>query len=110
VITPNSSGKCFILIAGVAQNSTSAGNETDVTGYYGTGAAPAAGAAITGTQFSITQHLVQSATSDQVGFTVFTILTGLTLGTTYWMDLAVAAPTGSPGGWVKDLQGAVFEI
>jgi len=107
--TPNSSGKCFIELAGVALNTTGGGGSVNISGYYGTGTAPIAGAGVSGTQFSITQHIVTNANTIQVGFTVIGIVSGLTLGTTYWIDLAISTASGT-GAFVKDLQGVAMEI
>jgi hypothetical protein len=107
--TPNASGKCFIELAGVALNTTGGGGSVNISGYYGTGTPPTAGAAATGTQFGITQHIVTSSNTVQIGFTVIGIIPGLTLGTAYWFDLAISTASGT-GAFVKDLQGVAMEI
>ncbi len=109
VFTPNSSGKCFIELAGMALNTTGGGGSINVAGRYGTGTAPIAGAGITGTPFGIVQHIVSNANNVQIGFTVIGIVSGLTLGTPYWIDLAISTDSGT-GGFVKDLQGIAMEI
>src|SRR5262252_2302830 len=106
-ITPNASGKCAIIIAGVALNSTTNGGTINVSGRYGTGTAPVAGAADTGTPFGITQHLNTAVTGGnilQIGFTVMAVVTGLAVGTPYWFDLALSTVSGT-GCQVRDLQG-----
>jgi hypothetical protein len=108
-ITPNATGKCFIELAGVALNTTGGGGSINITGYYGTGTPPAAGAGVAGTTFGITQHIITSANTVQVGFTVIGIVSGLTLGTPYWFDLAISTAAGT-GAYVKDLQGVAMEI
>lgn len=107
--TPNSSGKCFIELAGVALNTTGGGGSINIAGRYGTGTPPIAGAAITGTTFGIVQHIVSNANNVQIGFTVIGIVSGLTLGTPYWIDLVISTDSGT-GGFVKDLQGVAMEI
>jgi hypothetical protein len=107
--TPGASGKCFIELAGVALNTTGGGGSVNISGYYGTGTPPVAGAGVTGTQFSITQHIVTSSNTMQVGFTIIGIISGLTLGTSYWIDLAISTASGT-GAFVKDLQGVAMEI
>jgi hypothetical protein len=109
-VTPQASGKCFVVIAGVALNTTSGGGPVNISGYYGTGTAPAAGAGTSGTQFSISQHIVTSTPASQVGFTVMGIVSGLTLGTTYWFDLAISVTSGTAAAFVKDLQGVAMEV
>lgn len=107
--TPNASGKCFIELAGVALNTTGGGGSVNISGYYGTGTSPVAGASVTGTQFSITQHILTSANTVQIGFTIIGVIPGLTLGTPYWFDLAISTASGT-GAFVKDLQGVAMEI
>jgi hypothetical protein len=107
--TPNASGKCFIELAGVALNTTGGGGSVNISGYYGTGTPPAAGVVATGTQFSITQHIVTSANTVQAGFTIIGIVSGLTLGTPYWIDVAISTAAGT-GAFIKDLQGVAMEI
>src|SRR5262245_12724685 len=105
--TPNASGNCLIQIAGIARNTS--GNGVNISGYYGTGTPPAAGAAVTGTQFSITQHMMFNNATQQMGFGVTAIITGLTLGVPYWIDLAISTNTGT-GATVQDLQGTAMEV
>jgi hypothetical protein len=109
-VTPQASGKCFIAIAGVALNTTGGGGPVNISGYYGTGTAPAAGAGVSGTQFSITQHIVTASTAAQTGFMVMGMVSGLALGTTYWFDLAISVTSGAAAAFVKDLQGVAMEV
>ena len=107
--TPNKSGKCFIELAGVALNTTGGGGSINILGRYGTGTPPAAGAAATGTSFGTVQHIVTNANNVQIGFTIIGIVSGLALGTPYWIDLVISTDSGT-GGFVKDLQGIAMEI
>lgn len=99
-ITPTQTGRVLAIISGNMSNSTAAagdGCKTQIR--FGTGAAPANGAALTGTAVgNIVSMLLERATaSDPFPFSVQAIVTGLTIGTTYWFDLseaAVAAGTG----------------
>jgi hypothetical protein len=96
--TPKTSGVALIIISGQGTN----GNGDN--GYkgairYGTGAAPANGAALTGTQVGGTIGgscvVSSSATGTVVNpFSRQAIVTGLTIGTAYWIDLEQAAVTG----------------
>jgi hypothetical protein len=108
-ITPQVTGRICVIISGVALNSSGAGDGTNVTGKYGTGTAPSNGAAVTGTTFGTTQHFIASTTAGQQGFTCMGIVTGLTLGTAVWLDLALLAVTAG-GSTVKDCQVVVFEL
>ena len=84
---PQSSGAALITITGTLANGTAAGG-----GYaginMGTGAAPVLGAAPGGGGVGIrTQFTVGAAGT--VPFTLQAIVTGLTLGAGYWIDMQV---------------------
>jgi hypothetical protein len=108
-ITPQVTGRIAIFVAGMTVNSTAIGSGVNITGKYGTGAAPANGAASAGTTFGIQQHFVASTVAGQQGFTCQGVITGLTLGVAIWIDLEVVAVT-SGGATVKDVQIVAFEI
>lgn len=58
---------------------------------YGTGAGPANGAALTGTVVGNTQNLSNgSGPANQTSYSMTRIITGLTAGVTYWLDIGVA--------------------
>ena len=59
---------------------------------FGTGAPPALGAALTGTVVSATST---SSGQTPVGDSLSGILSGLTIGTTYWIDLGISAITST---------------
>jgi hypothetical protein len=94
IITPVRSGKVFIAISGRMNNST-VNNGCDLQIYYGTGAAPANGAALTGTAIG---GLAKLSGTNGAGyfypFSLSAVITGLTLGTPIWVDLKQAAVTG----------------
>lgn len=87
---PTGTGKVLVLLTGTAQASVASVGIT-VGGRYGTGAAPANGAAVTGTNVSTDQQVHPVGT----GFTAFSIQGEVQLvpGTTYWFDLALATNT-----------------
>ena len=96
-ITPIRTGKVLVSISGtITSTSTTAGTGLLVQGSYGAGAAPTNNAALAGTQvgavqaFSLT-NTAAAAGDVQWGFNVQYLITGLTLGTTYWLDLAAQA-------------------
>jgi hypothetical protein len=94
VITPVRSGKVFVTISGRMSNNT-VNNGYDVSIRYGTGAAPANGAAITGTAIGGTARLNGvSGVGFSYPFSLSAVITGLTLGTPIWLDLIQAAVTG----------------
>ena len=61
---------------------------------YGTGGAPANGAALTGTQIGGTIKFVADTTAGRTPYTVNYDITGLAASTTYWLDLAGNTVTG----------------
>lgn len=92
--TPTRSGIVLVQIEGQMQNNT-ADDGAQAKLYYGTGSAPANGAALTGTQkgqAAIIDYVPTAAKRWPFGVT--TVISGLTLNTAYWFDLALAALTG----------------
>jgi hypothetical protein len=93
-ITPAQTGRVMIIVTGNLSNSTAAagdGAKTQIR--YGTGSAPANAGALTGTTAgSLISMLLERATaSDPFPFCVAAVVTGLTIGTAYWIDLSLAA-------------------
>jgi hypothetical protein len=94
IITPQYSGRVIIFVSGNLTNSTgTAGNGAKVQIRYGTGTAPAAGAALTGTaQGSMQQSVLERAVANDLQtFGLHTFVTGLIVGTPIWFDLSIAA-------------------
>jgi hypothetical protein len=94
-ITPTFTGRVLILVAGDWVNNTASdGANVQIT--YGTGGAPVNGAAQTGTLAGALLNLANNANTAnlRVPFVVAAIVTGLTLATAYWLDLAFDAVTG----------------
>jgi hypothetical protein len=89
-ITPNRSGTLLFIISGNAQNTT-AGSAFAYQLRYGTGAAPANGAALAGTLAATQVNDLPNSTGNAVPFSTQGIITGLTIGTAYWFDLGLAA-------------------
>lgn len=92
-VTPIKTGRVQVLACGEAYNTTATDN-ANVQFRYGTGAAPANGAAVTGTQTGGTVNATSTAASQKNPFCIPAILTGLTIGTTYWLDEAQEAVFG----------------
>ncbi len=103
-ITPLRSGKVLLTISGTATGSTvTAGDGLEWQLSYGTGAAPANADAVTGTQVGAVQENTNPATVTAADvhtpFSISAVITGLTLGTAYWLDLAAKSiATASSGG------------
>lgn len=91
-ITPASSGRIRITISGDVQNNTN-GSGFKLGAYYGTGSAPANAAAITGTLSGAVPVGTVAAANQRIPFTLVVIVTGLVLGTAYWIDLMLGAVT-----------------
>ena len=92
-ITPGKTGSVLVIVSGHFVSSTvTAGDGIKVQLSYGTGSAPANGAALAGTQVGAireyTNPAVVTAADVLVPFSVNAVVTGLSLGTPYWIDLA----------------------
>jgi len=93
-ITPTKSGNILVIISGtIGTTSTTAAAGIQYQLSYGTGTAPANAAALTGTQVGQVQKYTNPATATAIAdvavpFTTQAVITGLAVGTTYWIDLA----------------------
>jgi hypothetical protein len=107
--SPFMSGRCLLLAAGNAQNSGGAANNTQLFGFYGTGAAPVAGASLGSAlgQFGQMQRIAGGASVNWVGFTVMGFL-NLSTSQTYWFDVVISTDGGAGGG-VRDTQLILIE-
>lgn len=92
-ITPVRAGRITLTICGniVATNGQSATAQLS----YGTGVAPVNGAAVTGTQ--VGSQIVQLALTGYLStpFSLTAVITGLTVATAYWLDLALKSSSGN---------------
>jgi hypothetical protein len=95
-ITPTCTGKVIITISGTiyAQTGTADGNGLSYQIRAGTGTAPSNGATTTGTAYGTVQKYTNLATASaaadvNVPFSVTALVTGLTVNTAVWIDLAV---------------------
>lgn len=95
-ITPTFSTRLFFVIQGVAMNSTT-NQVTGVQLRFGTGAAPANGAAATGTLVGSQQAITVAGGNTSSGFSLSGIVTGRTPAVAVWFDVAafVSANTGT---------------
>jgi hypothetical protein len=115
-ITPVTSGKILVMISGtVANSSTTAKTGIKYQLSYGTGSAPANAAALTGTQVgnpqSWTNPSTASAAADvAVPFSIHAVISGLTIGTAYWIDLAAEAVTTASTGSLTNISISVIEL
>jgi hypothetical protein len=96
-VTPETSGNLLIIITGNMSNGT-AEDGSQVQIRYGTGTAPGNGVAATGTAVGEPKNCGTATTAGAAGyvtpFTCMAYVTGLSLGTAYWLDLGYASITG----------------
>lgn len=95
--TPMKSGKLMIVISGNIANGT-AGDGATATIRYGTGTAPTNGASLTGSAAGniskIVNPLLALLVPGSGNFNCNAIVSGLSLSTAYWIDIAAARVTG----------------
>ncbi|MET4794608.1 hypothetical protein ABIF64_006786 [Bradyrhizobium japonicum] len=91
-ITPIYSTRILVTISGHASNG-GAGTFTNLTIRYGTGTAPANGASPTGT--TATTPMSVASSTNLTPFSLTTIITGLTAGVAYWLDLSASPLSGT---------------
>lgn len=82
----------FTVMGQMANNTLNDGATVQLR--YGTGTAPTNGAAVTGTQGGNSQTSTALVANERSGFCIIARVTGLTLGTAYWFDVAVNRVTG----------------
>jgi len=113
-ITPAVSGNILITISGDIYGSTltAAGDGINFAIAYGTGGAPTNGAASTGTlptngvQYS--NPTTVTSTDVHVPFSTSAVVSGLTLGTAYWVDLEAQA-VGAAGFTLNNVSVSIIE-
>jgi hypothetical protein len=91
-------------VSGNVANSLNNG-ETDLQLVYGTGTPPVNGAAMTGTPIGAQMRYEASTGGSLAPFAKTVIITGLTLGTTYWFDVGLKVVTGNGSITNVDLAG-----
>ena len=93
-ITPGFSGRLHICLQAQASVSVATAAFT-VQLRYGTGTAPINGAAITGTALGASLSPWSAVANSIVPFTLTGVVTGLTVGTAYWIDFSLGTSTGT---------------
>lgn len=107
--TPTRSGIVIVMVRGGMNNNT-VDDGAKVSIYYGTGSAPANAAALTGTQTGqVTQLDYFPTASKNFPFSCYTVISGLTLSTAYWFDVALAAVTGGTAA-IVNVEVVVMEL
>lgn len=91
--TPTTTGRVLVIVGGYVFNSTASDGAIYID-KYGTGVAPGNGVAPTGTTASGSFQINGGNANQTTSVAHGTLITGLTLGTTYWFDIDLAAVTG----------------
>ena len=87
--TPRGSGRVMVVFTGEGANSSAITDRVVTRIRYGTGAAPANGAALTGTAAGLPQSSrSDNSLTESIGS--HAVITGLTPGTAYWFDVSQA--------------------
>lgn len=92
-ITPSYGNRVFVQFTGAISNDNASKGGV-VLASYGTGTAPGNNSAATGTQIGGQQRFIGGAAAQLFPFNAGGLLTGLTPGTAYWLDLQVMVLTG----------------
>lgn len=108
-ITPLQTGRIHIVITGTIFNATAIADGAIAALRYGTGTAPANGAAATGTAASNPVRYVAATTAGKVPFALTAVVTGLTLGTAYWIDLTLGNITAGTAT-ITDISATAIEF
>lgn len=108
-ITPKTSGVIVVSISGVTFNTVNGWNN-QIQIRYGTGAAPTNGAAVTGTAAGALQTHASNVLNAQTGFCLHAVITGLTIGVTYWIDVSLASSFGGGTASVAGNSITAFEL
>ena len=94
VLTPQVTGRVLIFICGDL-NSDATGQTATLQCSFGTGTAPVNGAGVAGTQQGAQPTWVSLTGLLQIPFSMSTIVTGQTVGTPLWFDLAAKSSAGT---------------
>jgi len=87
-ITPATSTRIRVTFDGIVGNNTQ-GNGTTITVRYGTGSAPPFNSALSGTLIGASPVYGNGVSPSNVPFSLTRIITGLTAGVAYWLDMGV---------------------
>jgi hypothetical protein len=114
VVTPKKSGNLLVMVSGTIQSSSgTAGVGLNYQISYGTGVVPINGAALVGTQVGPTQQYTNpaavTAADVNVPFAIQFLITGLTVGTAYWFDIAAKA-LSITGASFANLSETIIEV
>ena len=91
--TPSKTGRVLIILLTNVNNNT-AGDSVQAVLSYGSGTPPAANSALAGTQVGSSTDVTSAVANAANAITLAAVITGLTVGTTYWVDAAYSAVGG----------------
>ena len=107
-ITPTVTGRVIIMISGDVQNATNnRGSLLQIR--TGTGAAPANGAALTGTTQGARIQMISNNANQRFPYSLHAIVTGLTPGTPVWIDMSLASVIGGTST-VRNITISAYEL
>lgn len=106
--TPTRNGRVLVTVHGhvTIPAAAAAGAGLLMNLFYGTGTAPANGAAVTGTQATPALRAITGVPVtglDQRPFVLIAMLTGLTVGTPYWVDMLTTQGLAAGGVTVNNV-------
>lgn len=109
--TPKATGNVRFLASGNAATQTAQAN-VGLGVRFGTGTAPVAGAAVTGTVVGVDQTVRPATFTTGVlaGFAVIGEVTGLTPGTAYWFDFAYDTSAGADVAQIGNISALLQEV
>jgi hypothetical protein len=108
-ITPQATGVVLAMVSGDVVVASTSGNFQGKL-YFGTGTAPIDEAAVTGTQVSGNFAWISPTTaSSRAPVALMGVVSGLTIGTAYWFDIALQS-TGGFTGTLEGCSGNLVEI
>lgn len=96
-ITPNTTGRVLLVASGLFN--MSAATSCVIYVYGGTGTTPAQGAAASGSNFASSAFSYISGS--YAPFTFNTVITGLTVGTSYWFEFYVSSAASTTTTFVE---------
>jgi hypothetical protein len=108
-LTPVFSGNVLVVISGDIFNATAIADGGKVQMRTGTGGVPANAGALTGNTCGGFVNYIAATTAEKAPFTVNCVVTGLTIGTAIWIDVALAAITGGTAT-IENVSISAFEL
>lgn len=93
LLTPDATGKVYVSLVGGQLAGSTVPQTVSYQLRYGTGTPPANGDAVTGTALGSVKTIIVPASPNRSSIRAIGYVTGLTLNTQYWFDVAIRAPS-----------------